>query len=388
MKKFLLIVFLIPALLSKGQSVKSSSKFIFKNGASSTGWMNFDFYNDNRIFVPAKINGQETIITLANGVATSGIDKDFAASIGLRPMADVTPESAVAVQVQFGNLTIMDINASPINLAPFAKIIGHPVSFVLGDDLFNQLAVDIDFAHHRIAFRNPASLAIPAGAAKVPLIKTLDHRTVPASVEGAPQAQFELGLGNAAPLLLYQAFYQVHKLLENRPTSLRQGGGGAGPFPIEPVATMSRARFAGIDFLRLPAAFIPDTIRGSDSDLIAGNIGINVLARFRLIVDYPHDMLYAVPYARAANIPFVKDRLGMIFIKRDSSLEVKFVSPGSPAQAAGFKTNDRITLINQKPVQALRESWLANLRFTIKGTIFTFTMDDGSVRRVTATDFF
>jgi hypothetical protein len=386
MKKILLIVFLIPSLLTKGQSVKSSSKFIFNNGVSSTGWMNFDFYNDNRIFVPAKINGQETVIMLANGAATSGIDKDFAATIGLRPMAAIMPDGAVAVQVQFGNLTLTDINASTVNLAPIAKIIGHPVSFVLGDDLFNQLAVDIDFARHRLAFRDPASLTMPAGAAKVPLIKTLDHRTVPVSVEGAPKAQFELSLGNAAPFLLYQAFYQAHKLLENRPVSLRQGGGGMSP--IELVATLSRARFAGIDFLRLPAAFIPDTIRGSDSDLIAGNIGMNVLARFRLVVDYSHDMLYAVPYAHAGNIPFLKDRLGMIFMKNDSSLEVRFVSPGSPAQAAGFKTNDRITLINQKPVKAWPESSLANLRFTTKGTIFTFTMDDGSVRRVTATDFF
>jgi hypothetical protein len=174
---------------------------------------------------------------------------------------------------------------------------------LLGDGLLDQLVVDIDFVHHRIAFFDPVTFKKPADAVEVPVILTMGHRTVPVSIEGSPSGQFEFGLGNSAPFLIYQPYYDKYKLLENRPVSLRQGGGGTGPLPIEPVATMSSARFAGVDFLRLPSALIPDSLRRGEPNQLAGDIGIPILARFRLMIDYAHDRLYAIPYPDEINTP-------------------------------------------------------------------------------------
>jgi len=316
------------------------------------------------------------------------MDKDFATSIGLNPKADGSSLRTIGVQIQFNNLTLQNVNTTTENLTEFAKSIGHTVPYILGDDLFNQLTVEIDFAHHRIAFHNPSAKIILAGAMEVPLIRNLDNRTVPVSVEGAPPAQFAFGLGNAAPLLVYQSYYQKYKLLLTRPTSLRQGGGGAGPFPSEPVATLNHVLFAGVSFSKLPAAFIPDSLSGVNSELISGNIGIAILSRFHFIIDYANDRLYAVPYDKAENTLFIKDRLGMVLIKKDTGFNVKFISPGSPAQAAGFKAGDTIMLIDQKSAQAWPDTAIANLRFLGIGTTLTFTMINGEVRRLSLADFF
>ena len=52
----------------------------FANGASSTGWVDFEFQDGKRIFIPAKINGHETRILLATGLPVSNIDKTYAES--------------------------------------------------------------------------------------------------------------------------------------------------------------------------------------------------------------------------------------------------------------------------------------------------------------------
>jgi C-terminal processing protease CtpA/Prc len=78
----------------------------------------------------------------------------------------------------------------------------------------------------------------------------------------------------------------------------------------------------------------------------------------------------------------------LVLDRQDTSIEVKFVSPGSPGQAAGFKAGDMITQINQKPVQDWLDSEISNLRYAKTGTTFIFTMGDGSERPVRLADFF
>jgi len=178
-----------------------------------------------------------------------------------------------------------------------------------------------------------------------------DIPLIPVSIEGAPPAQFELGIGNSSEALVYQSYYDSHKLLESRPASKRLAA-GTGGFIVEPVATLRRAEFAGfITFSSMPAAFIPTNQTGTKSNMIAGDLGLPVLSRFRLIIDYPHDRLYAVPYGDPAKAPFAKDRLGLSLDKEDTVFAVEFVAPNSPAQIAGFKVGDKIAMIDGKSAQ-------------------------------------
>jgi len=360
-------------------------KAIFKDGASSTGWINFEFQDGKRIFVPVKINGHDTMVQLATGLPVSDIDKTFAASVGLHPGSGST--TIDGLQIQIGDLTLQNTSAAVVDFAPLARHIGHPLPFLLGDDAFNELNVDIDFAHHRIAFRDPASQAKPDGAVEVPLIPVEDLHLVPVSIEGAPPAQFELGLGNSGEILVYQPYYESHKLLGGRRLSKRLAA-GTGGFVVEPVATLNRAEFAGVTFVNMPAALIPSSVAGTTSTVIAGDLGLPVLTHFRLILDYSHERLYAVPYPDAARAQFAKDRLGLSLTKADAGFAVEFVAPNSPAQAAGFKVGDKGTLINGKSVQAWPETSLANLRYSASGTTLTFTMQSGDIRQVKLADYF
>jgi hypothetical protein len=374
----------------------ASTAQVFAGGASSTGWINFDFQDGKRIFIPVKINGHETEALLATGLPVSDIDKTFAASIGLErkegsdaqaTKSDDTTGLIHGVQIQIGNLTFEDTSASPVDFAPLAKHIGHSLPLLLGDDAFNELSVDIDFAHHRIAFSTPASQTKPDGATEIPLTRFEDIPLVPVSIEDAAPAQFELGLGNSSDVLVYQSYYDAHHLLDGRRASKRLAAGTGGVL-VEPVATLSRAEFAGLTFRSVPAAFIPASQTGTKSDVIAGDLGLPILSRFRLIIDYSHNRLYAVPYGDVTRAPLSKDRLGLFVTKEDADFAVKFVAPNSPAEAAGFKAGDKIAMIDGKPAQAWPETAFADLRYGASGTPLAFTMQGGARRRVKLADYF
>lgn len=163
---------------------------------------------------------------------------------------------------------------------------------------------------------------------------------------------------------------------------------GSGGIIPEPVGTLKTAEFAGYTFPDMPAAFIPTSLAGTKSEVIAGDLGLPILARFRLIIDYSHNRVYAIPYANAIHEPLAKDRLGLWLNKGAAGVTVEFVAPNSPAQLAGFKTGDKVGLIDGKPADAWSEAALTDLRYAANGKSLSFTMRDGSLRQVKLADYF
>jgi S1-C subfamily serine protease len=74
--------------------------------------------------------------------------------------------------------------------------------------------------------------------------------------------------------------------------------------------------------------------------------------------------------------------------KVTNGFSVAFVSPNSPAEAAGFKKGDKINLIDGKPYEAWPTQAIIKFQMADAGTIHIFTMADGTERQIKAKDFF
>lgn len=60
------------------------------------------------------------------------------------------------------------------------------------------------------------------------------------------------------------------------------------------MVTLSHIAFAGVDFLQMPTVVIPNSLFDPvrfDSDRLSGVIGKPLLARYRLLFDFPHNRL-------------------------------------------------------------------------------------------------
>ena len=370
-------------------------KATFSDGASSTGWIPFEFFGGTRIFIPARVNGRDVVVLLDSGAQSSVIDKGVAQSIGLKPKGEANLQGAGGdetagiidgVTVEVGALKLSNLTVASIDLQSHAGGLGHSLPFVLGDELFRELAVDIDFANRRIAFSDPARIARPKGAVEVPLAAALGLRSIPVSVDGVAPVQFEFDLGSGSPLMVFPSYGKAHGLLDGRRTSQKFSGGAGGMHP-ETIATLGKVELAGVAFTNVPTLFPPETISAVNSDLISGNAGIPILSRFHLVIDYSHDRVWMTPEPHA-NAPFAKDRMGLFMLPKDGAFEVGFASPGSPADKAGLKAGDRIRLINHKPPSAWPHDVLTKLSSEAEGTRVELTMADGRVRRLTLKDYF
>ncbi len=371
----------------------------FAGGAKSTGAIRFDFFNGNRIYIPVTINGRPVKVLLDSGADVTVLDKTFAEQAGIKftgrgvaagSGGQTDAYFAEDVVMQIGNMRLENRNVGVIDLADVSKRLGIPLPVVLGEDVFKQLIVDIDFDRAEIAFHEPAAFKAPPGAITVPVLEAEGVRSVPVQIEGHEPIQVDFDLGNGSYFSIDPAFWEKHHLLDGRPHS-KILGGAVGGAREETVTVLNTVRFAGLDFKDVPTTFTtPAKGRAAvDSERQPGNIGLSILARFRLITDYANDRLYLIPHKDALTRPFRKDRAGLQTVVEGDRLKVTYASPGSPAEAAGWKKGEEITAIDGRPITAdFHGSELSRWRFGPAGKTVTFTLADGSKRSLTLKDYF
>jgi hypothetical protein len=296
-----------PTLFREPTGIRLSS---FADNAASSGWIDFEPGAGDAIYLPVRVDGRAASALLDTGASTSVVDSRLAATltlktVGSNPIAEAGSTAGAAefvsgVSFDAGGLRLRGVTAATGDLATLERSAGHPLSAIIGREAFNELVVDVDFARRRVAFIDPASFVPPAGALEFPL--TPDG--IPLSVDGRRPALFQIDLGYTWPVEVFPAYVKAEKLSDGPRVSdslVRGLGGESGGS----VRVLSELSFAGLRLVNIPAVFAERQPRAVGPDT-AGFIGIGLLSRFRLILDYPQGRLYLIPAKDAATRLFEK----------------------------------------------------------------------------------
>jgi predicted metalloprotease with PDZ domain len=126
------------------------------------------------------------------------------------------------------------------------------------------------------------------------------------------------------------------------------------------------------------------------SSRVPANIGLQLLSRFRLTIDFGGDRIWMTPYPDATSRPFRKNRTGLSLTPQGpGALVVDHVAAGSPAARGGWKTGDLITALDGAPIPADYAAGEASMWiYGAAGRTVTLTLADGARRSLTLADYF
>lgn len=378
------------ALLARPQTTTHAS---FAGGAKSSGWLPFEFFGENRIFIAAEVNGRPVQVLLDSGAEATVFDRAFATQLNLAQRGEVTAQGTggastaallSGVNVKLGDLTLSDLTTAAIDLAAVEKAINHPLPVILGGEAFQDCVIEIDFKNRRIAFHDPRGYVAPADAVAVPLVTANGIRTLDVTVEGRT-VPVDFDLGNGSALILNPPFWEAAGFLDGRRTSTTMAGAVGGVHEVK-TAMVRELKLGGATFHAVPATLAGEHAAASKSERSLGNVGLPVLARFRLIVDFPRDrVLFAAPDAAT---PFRVDHSGFSAQPAAGGLRVAYVAKGGPAEALGLKAGDVITAVDGAPVvkdgKVAPQTW----RFGPPGRQVRLTLAGGAEKQLTLAEYY
>ena len=354
----------------------------------------FELFRGTRIFLDGTINGHPASMLLDSGASSIVLGEAFAARIGAGEGhatvsrgigGDVASRRVSNISVRVGPLGISRASAVVLDLSQIERGVGRPIDAILGMEAFRAGIVDIDFSARTIRFAPASGFSPPAGAIAVPIRQEHGRRTIPIAIGSGPLLQADLDLGHGGSLLLSREVWQRDAGIAALPSVQTSAGGVGGRVPKR-VVTLPSVSLGGHIFRAVPTLLNEGA---NDLPVSGGNVGIDLLQRFRLLFDYGRSTLYLLPNPAAMAEPLPKNRMGLRLELAGERLRVAEVMPGSPAAEAGWRVGDEIASVNGTPVDA--HFWSGDdARFSIlpAGTRVELVRTDGTALPLTLRDFY
>jgi len=373
-------------------------KTAIAGGAPSTGWIDFDYYRDSRIFIRTVINSIETEAVLDSGAEVTVIDAALAEQAGLLGEGALSASGtggntevqiATGVNLTIGNLQLNDLTVAILDMGNLAdRLLGRPLPIILGKEVFNEMVVDVDYPNRRIAFHEVDQWSYQGVGTREALSLHEGLRVMEITVEGGAPIQVGFDIGQGSALTLFEGYVNESGLLDGRPVTNHLGGGVGGAV-ISPHTSIGSMTFGGTTFSNVPVGLAIGAEGSFNTETEQGNLGTGIFNRFRMIVNYSNDEVILEIDPSRANTPFDKERAGIQVQVTEGVAQVIFVMEGSPAEDIGMAVGDKITAIGGVPVSD--DYWFADQwRWSraAPGAQIAVTLDDGREFELTLADFY
>jgi predicted aspartyl protease len=321
------------------------------------------------VLFEVSIQGEPLSFLLDTGFDVSILDSGVAERLGLevletrneaQPGGSVEMSSLSPVGLFIGDLEVEDVGFQTAPIAGMGAFIGRDFDGILGHDVLERYVVDIDFPAGRIRFHDAEGWDHTGPGQILPV--TIRNGEVFA-VAGIVMpwgrtvfGSFKVDTGSIDVAGLNLNFVRSSGLIGEETRELKTGGvavGGA----TEGRLFRAEAFIFGKHRIRRPIIGYTVDSGGFENRDDAGTLGAAVLARYRLILDYPRSRIILEDGPRVDEAAS-HDMSGMLVVSPPpafDALVVAQITPDSPASAAGLAPGDAITSAGGRSDWTLKE---------------------------------
>ena len=320
---------------------------------------------NNLILIPIRINGSfEMNFILDTGVRTTILTEpvianfleiDSTETITVRGLGEgnaIEASLARNVSMDLPGIIGRGINMVilPQGLVSYSELFGKPVYGIIGFELFRSFVVEIDYNKKIAKFSSPFKYKPKKSWDKVPIQIRRGKPYVMAqflSPDGEKMnTSWLIDTGSSQALSL---FYE--DMTSPDPSIYTLLGQGLNGSIYGKLARIERFSLGSYKFSSVVSAF-PDPealgIRGEEELRWYGNIGSDILSRFRFVINYQRGQMYIKKGSKFRK-PFEYNLSGVEVIAKGvtfSDFMISYVRPDSPAARSGLQEGDIILRIN------------------------------------------
>ena len=323
---------------------------------------------NRHIFLRLKVDNSDPLwFIFDTGDKFAIVDLERAKQLGLNLHGQINVGGAGAgvlkgAYVRDSNFTVPGLEGftQPVTLAVPLDMLepnfGHDVDGIIGSEFIKQFVVEVDYPARLLRLHDKQKFSYSGPGEIIPIKLSGGHPIVQGEVmlpgRDAIKADFVIDLGSGGSLALHSPFVEKHQLLVTNQKTIRAiGRGGAGGEITGRIGRISGLKIGKFTIDNPITMFSQDTRGAFANDAIQGNIGEQIMSRFRILLDYERSRIILEPNARFRE-PMDQASSGLKILgegKDYRTFRIKEVLENSPGTEAGLQANDVITGINERP---------------------------------------
>jgi aspartyl protease/PDZ domain-containing protein len=322
-------------------------------------------YSARHVWLRASVNGGPPADFLYDtGASLTVIDSAYAATLGLATEGRLQGEGAAATgsgsfarvrtlrvaAPDSDGVEIENLEAAVLDLDQILEpYFWRHVAGVIGFDFIVRFVNEIDYDRRTLVLRDPAGYEYQGAGATIPMTLAGHAPVAKLTLDGEVDGDFRIDVGSGSTVDLHAPFVKRYGLDRDMPPGVDVVSGGFGG-TFQSRVTRAKSLTIGPYTWQKPLVSLSGAAAGAfSSEDYAGNVGNQLLERFKVTLDYERRLLHLEPGAQFKT-PDSFSRSGLQLARTSGVVRAAQVVAGSPAEKAKIRPGDEVIELAGRPI--------------------------------------
>jgi hypothetical protein len=248
-------------------------------------------------------------------------------------------------KLHISGLTVDSLDFHVNDYDILSSVYGDKIDGIIGYSFFSRFIVRIDYDSSRVYVYSKGYMKYPKGGFLFrPILANLPIQSARLRDAKEITSRFYFDTGAGLCLLLSSDFASDSSLLGPKKIMVPTQAEGLGGKANMQLTTVKDLKFGPYRFRNVPTYVFDDEFNVTSYPSLGGLIGNDILRRFNVLLNYERREIYLMPNSHYRD-PFDYSYTGLGLYWVDGQVRVGDVMKDSPAERAGFKTDDIVIAV-------------------------------------------